>query len=282
MALTNKLTELANAIRSKTGGSALMTIDEMIAAVNGISGGGFDYSGITGGIGFRDATDQTTIDLSTLDTSNFTNLSSMFTGCEHLTSLDVTGLDTSNVTNMSGMFNKCSGLSSLDVTHFDTSNVTNMGSMFYGCGMATIDLTHFDTSSLDTMGSMFYNSSFTSLDLRSFDTSNVTTFYCLFRGCSRLKSIYFPNVTTSTTMNVQYMFTDCSQLEALIWGTNKTSVVALPSTLSKVGMSLNTHLYVPDDLVSSYQTATNWSSMSSRIHGVSDLPQVYKDLYGIE
>lgn len=40
MALTNKLTNIADAIRTKTGSSATMTLDEMAAAIGNIEGGG--------------------------------------------------------------------------------------------------------------------------------------------------------------------------------------------------------------------------------------------------
>lgn len=40
MALTDKLTAIANAIRGKTGGTKKLTLDEMVAAINSISGGG--------------------------------------------------------------------------------------------------------------------------------------------------------------------------------------------------------------------------------------------------
>ena len=40
MALTDKLTAIADAIRAKTGGTELLTLDQMAAAISGISGGG--------------------------------------------------------------------------------------------------------------------------------------------------------------------------------------------------------------------------------------------------
>ena len=43
------------------------------------------------------------------------------------------GSNTSNVTNMLTMFQGCSGLISLDLSGWDTSNVTTMISMFVGC-----------------------------------------------------------------------------------------------------------------------------------------------------
>jgi surface protein len=56
-----------------------------------------------------------------------------------LTELDVSGFNTSNVTDMGSMFCKCSGLTELDVSGFDTSNVTDTFIMLLGCyGLQTI------------------------------------------------------------------------------------------------------------------------------------------------
>ena len=86
----------------------------------------------------------TSIDLSALDTSQVTNMGSMFSHCYDLTSLDVSNLDTSQVTNMNSMFFGCSSLTSLDVSNFDTSNVTNMDFMFCDCpAWNTVDQTKF-------------------------------------------------------------------------------------------------------------------------------------------
>ena len=67
------------------------------------------------------------------NTSNVTNMNSMFQFCNGLTSLDLRNFNTSNVTNMLTMFQGCSGLISLDLSGWDTSNVTTMISMFVGC-----------------------------------------------------------------------------------------------------------------------------------------------------
>ena len=50
-----------------------------------------------------------------------------------LTSLDVSSFDTSNVIDMSSMFDGCYALTSLDLSSFDTSNVTSIDFMFYNC-----------------------------------------------------------------------------------------------------------------------------------------------------
>lgn len=45
MALTDKLTNIANAIRTKTGKSGKLTLDQMVTEINDISGAGFEWGG---------------------------------------------------------------------------------------------------------------------------------------------------------------------------------------------------------------------------------------------
>ncbi len=83
--------------------------------------------------GFSRPSENNEKDVSNFDTSNVTDMSSMFDGCESLQKLDVSNFDTSNVTDMYGMFYNCSSLQELDVSIFDTSNVTDMSAMFFSC-----------------------------------------------------------------------------------------------------------------------------------------------------
>ena len=96
--------------------------------------------------------------------SSVTNMSQMFCNCTKLTSIDLSHLNTSNVTNMNSMFgNKlmrvsCESLTSLDLSHFDTSNVTNMYCMFWNCNSLTsLDLSGWNTSKVTNMTGMFYS-----------------------------------------------------------------------------------------------------------------------------
>lgn len=67
--------------------------------------------------------------------------------------LEVLGANTSNVTNMFSVFEYCSSLTS--VALFDTSNVTNMIGMFYFCSSLT-SIPLFYTSNVLTMALMCY------------------------------------------------------------------------------------------------------------------------------
>ncbi len=57
----------------------------------------------------------------------------MFFLCEKLESLNVSSFDTSNVTDMSMMFYGCRSLPTLDVSGFDAGKVTNMSRIFESC-----------------------------------------------------------------------------------------------------------------------------------------------------
>ena len=161
------------------------------------------------------------VDLTNLDTSKVTDMSSMFDGCSSLASLDLSSLDTSKVTDMSSMFRGCSRLASLDLSSLDTSKVTDMTSMFDGCSsLASLDLSSFDTSNVTKMGfsgwddGMFYGcSSLTTLDLSSFDTSKVTDMSSMFEGCSGLVTIYASaSFSTRSVKDSEDMFYGCSRL----------------------------------------------------------------------
>ncbi len=67
-----------------------------------------------------------TINVSSFNTANVTNMSHMFENLFNLEEVDVSGFDTSKVTDMMFMFSCCTSLSELDVSHFNTANVTEM------------------------------------------------------------------------------------------------------------------------------------------------------------
>ena len=161
------------------------------------------------------------------DTSNVTDMHSMFAGCSSLTSLDLSGFDTSNVTYMSYMFQMCDNLSNVDLSSFSTSNVTNMRSTFESCGsLIRLDLTSFDTSKVTDMNSMFYEcGSLTQLNLTSFDTSKVTDMAFMFTSCNSLTSLDLSNFDTSNVTNMLWMFGLCYDLTSLNLSNFDTSAV---------------------------------------------------------
>jgi len=178
---------------------------------------------------------KTIINIEHLNTSNVTNMSSMFCGCKSLTNLDVSGFNTSNVTNMGNMFYGCSSLTSLDLSGLDTHNVTNMSFMFCGCsGLTSLDVGGFDTSNVTDMYYMFSGcSALTSLELSGFNTSNVTNMLSMFQACSALTSLDVSGFNTSNVTNMRYMFSGCSSLTNLdVSGFNTSKVTEMGSMFS--------------------------------------------------
>ena len=142
-----------------------------------------------------------------IDTSNVTNMNSMFYSCENL--ISIPQLSTSNVTNMSNMFYDCKSLTTIPL--IDTSNVTYMANMFYHCySLTTIPL--IDTSNVTSINGMFSHcKSLTTIPL--IDTSNVTYMDNMFYSCENLISI--PQLNLSKVTNVSQMFLSCYALTTL-------------------------------------------------------------------
>ena len=220
-------------------------------------------------IRFNGLSKVTSIDLTYLDTSKVTDMSSMFRNCSSLASLDVSGFNTSNVTSMSSMFNNCKSLTSIDLTSFNTSNVTNMYSMFSACSSLTsLDVSDFDTAKVTSMSRMFYFcKSLKNLDVSSFDTSNVTDMNNMFSACSSLTSLDVSNFDTSKVANMSSMFAGCGSLTSLDVSNFNTSRVTNMSTMFGYCSKL-TSLDV-----SNFDTSnvTNMSTMFADCSGLTNL-----------
>ena len=92
------------------------------------------------------------------DTSNVTNMSEMFSGCEYFMGIGLETWDVRNVKNMSAMFKNCSRFNPPGVLSFDTSKVTNMSEMFYGCSLFQgVGLESWDVRNVKNMNAMFYD-----------------------------------------------------------------------------------------------------------------------------
>ena len=133
-----------------------------------------------------------------LDTSQVTNMNSMFNGCTSLTEIPL--IDTSAVINMGGMFNGCTSLTEIPL--IDTSTVTNMYSMFNGCTSLTT-IPQLDTSAVTDMNFMFYGC--TSLTtIPQLDTSAVTDMSGMFRSCTSLSNDSLNNILAMLTNATAY------------------------------------------------------------------------------
>ena len=176
---------------------------------------GLDTSNVTNiGSMFYGASSLTNLDVSNWDTGNVIDMNTMFYGVSSLTDLDVSNWDTSKVTDMNWMFNGASGLTNLDVSKWDTGNVTDMSHMFYSTSSLTnLDVSNWDTSKVTNMNSMFSSASgLTNLDVSHWDTSKVTDMSWMFHNASSLTSLDVSNWKTGNITDMSLMFEGASRL----------------------------------------------------------------------
>lgn len=152
-----------------------------------------------------------------------------FYGCHSLTSVTIpSGITTIN----SGVFYECYSISNITLPN----SVMSLGEAAFGkcSGLTSIEL----SSGLTSIG----NNSF--------------------RQCSNLTNIEIPSSVTNIG---NYAFYYCTGL------TSVTINATTPPALSNANAFSNTNncpIYVPANSVSSYQSANNWASLSSRIQAI--------------
>ena len=152
-----------------------------------------------------------------------------FHGCEAITSITgIQNLNTSQVTDMYSMFARCSELTSLDVSHFNTAKVTRMNYMFWNCSSLTyLDVSSFNIANVTSMYNMFEG------------CSSLTTIYCenswstnasssdMFKDCTKLVSqssglSYDSSKTNATYANPITGYFTSNTSYAVFTGSNNT------------------------------------------------------------
>ncbi len=91
-----------------------------------------------------------------------------------------------------------------------------------------------------------------------------------FSGCTNLTTVSLPVLSSFNDSPFRYA---CSRLTTLVVGTGISTVCKMNSSdvLSSTYVGTSFTVYVPDSLVTSYKTATNWTYYSSHIKGISEL-----------
>lgn len=112
-----------------------------------------------------------------------------------------------------------------------------------------------------------------------------------FQGCSSLEIIILPsltNVTSGAFKNCTALriakfdalkamstsvFDSCANLEVLIIGTANCTLSNVNAFTGSSIANGTGYIYVPDDAVDTYKSATNWNTYASQIKGLSEIPQ---------
>lgn len=213
-----KIVAVADAIREKTETSDGLGLDAMPQAIRDIKSGGADFtiddaSYLFYGGARLDQKDNLMPLLKDIKSTAY-----MFYNCgSSLKEVDLTGLNTSKVTSMSSMFYGCSGLSNIDLSGFDVSKVESMSNMFNGCKFTSIDLSTLETNRLEDIDGMFSGcSNLIDVDMSNFVFWNLDqmTMKNLFYNCSKLKSVKFPS-REIRLYNANQAFYNCLELTSI-------------------------------------------------------------------
>jgi len=222
----NKLESLTGMTRFDT--SSATTMNRMFAGcykldlsfLDGVDQIYFNTSNVTDMASmFYDCRSAVNINMSVFRAEKVTDMSSMFAECLELKSIDFTSFNPCKTLNMYRMFYNCKKLTTMTgMTSFDTSAVTDMNRMFAGCALLDFSFfagaNSFVTSNVVDMTSMFYGCKAVEvLDLSRFNTKKVTAMGYMFGACSNLKTIYASdNFSVASATVHSYMFSGCTNL----------------------------------------------------------------------
>lgn len=269
--LGNFLTDVAAAIKEKTGKSDPITPANFDTEISGITTGSIapehvsfkNYSGLT-------------LDLSGLDTSNITDMSNMFYNNNKLSYLDLRAFNTSKVNNMENMFyylgNSVTEVVIDGLNNFDTSKVQIMTSMFDRTSLKSLDLSNFNTSNVTNMSAMFQHSSkLANINVSNFNTSKVTDMRWMFVGVAA-ETIDISSFTSESSPSTSQLFAGCTNLKNVIINNQKMFKIRSTDIFTQSPYMTNGtgSVYVPDGLLDAYKADTYWSTYSNILKGMSE------------
>ena len=164
-----------------------------------------------------------------------------------------------NVAQMSRFASDAEQLQSVDFTRFRPNGLTDISYAFPSCGSLTV------------------------LNLGGLNTSKVTNMSSLGDSCSVLKYVNLSGWTTEALTNNSSMFSFSRKLEAVVIDSPSvfrlTNSDAFNGTPISGNYTTKGYVYVPDDLVDEYKSATNWATYANAIKPLSELPQEVKDVF---
>ena len=165
------------------------------------------------------------------------------------------------------------------ITRYSNDNLTSVGSYaFHSC----TSLAYVNLPKATSLGTSAFNNCtvLTSINIPKVTSITTQTFY----GCSALTTLNLPSVKTTGTQGIRnckkltrvdfgavtnigaLTLESCSLLDTLIVRTASVCTLANTSALTGTKIASGTgYIYVPDDLLASYRTATNWSTYAEQI-----------------
>ncbi len=262
------LTNIANAIREKTGGTEQITPSNFATEIAGIQSGG--NSTITSGFIVNEwdtngnPVDISLVGMTTVGQYYFYTYLYYGSAYSAFKSLENVNFCENTTRIAEGAFMNCKNL---NITELPDTISRIDGNAFSNC--IKLALTKLPASFEDTIYiKTFYGCS--NLAIKEIPVGIDVLGNNAFENCTGLSELTFLGNISSFGSSV---FKGCSNLKKIVLG-NTTSVPTLQDTYvfqntpfaSKTG-----YIYVPDELVDSYKSATNWSTYADQIKPISEL-----------
>ena len=220
------LTDVADAIREKTGSSEDIVASNFDTEISNISGGGDPSEYFTSTITYvgtnSDMAWKNTLYKLPALTLTGTNCHSLFYNAP-FTKIDVSNFNTSTITDFRQMFKGCNKLNEIiGIENFNLNGISGNGSidsMFRDCSSLTsLNLNNWsNTQKLSGSMRLLFDgcTNLTTLNINNWNISNCTGFQAWFSDCSSLTSLDLSNWTNTVCTNHAYMFSGCSSLQTL-------------------------------------------------------------------
>lgn len=169
----------------------------------------------------------------------------------------------------------CPKITYADLSGIDVSFVSSFTSFLYrDANLATLKIPSGNPTQATSLSSFANGTALTKLNLSKWTLSKCTNLGYFAAYSTKLKYVAIgDDDTTWTVTNTANAFYNCSSLEALI--IRGTNVMTNSSTGTFTGSAIakgTGYIYVPDALVDSYKTATNWSVYADQIKPLSEAP----------
>ena len=177
-------------------------------------------------------------------------------------------LNNNEIENINICFRECASLTTVDLPKCATIN----SHTFQGCtSLTTVDLP--ECTSINRYA--FW-------DCTHLTTANLPKCTSIgdeaFGGCTNLTTIDLPECSSIG----HAAFSGCTSLTTMILSNNQVVTLDGYAFYNTPITNGTGYIYVPDNLVDSYKTATNWSTYANQIKPISELPSNLKEEYGYE
>ena len=247
MALTDKLTAIANAIRAKTSKTDLLTLDDMPTEIENIKTGD---TTIEDGLVSRTLTEYTNDRVTSVGAYAFNQNKTI----KSVTMLNVTSIGTY-------AFCDCTALESVNIPNLTTNSDRSFQN--------NTKLKSIDFPLLEDVGrNICYGCS----ELESVNLPRATKLgWYVFTNCKKLTVLDFPLLTYIEGNSFQ----GCSALVTLILRSSTLCTLNATNALASTPIATGTgYIYVPSALVEEYKSATNWSTYAEQIRAIEDYPEI--------